>query len=60
LPAPDIGSGIATASKPTESRRWLQEFILWDGLVGKRFAEALASGYGQPRVPVKVLVDAIG
>lgn len=37
----------------------MEQFIFWDGLVGRRFAEALAEK-GRDGIPVKLLVDAIG
>jgi len=37
----------------------LEQFIFWDGLVGRRFAEALAER-AREGVTVKLLVDAIG
>jgi cardiolipin synthase len=37
----------------------MEQYIFWDGRVGKRFAEALAEK-SREGVPVKLLVDAIG
>jgi cardiolipin synthase len=37
----------------------MEQYIFWDGAVGRRFAEALAEK-SRRDVPVKVLVDAIG
>jgi len=45
-----------------EAARWsitMEQYIFWDGQVGRRFAEAFAEK-ARSGIPVKLLVDAIG